>query len=189
MSQDPLISQISRFGKWKNPWQVIDAYRLVKRQVPSVQLALVGAMQAAEDIRASTILAELENYAEGDSDIHLLSDPNLIGQKEVNAFQSHSTVIFQRSRREGFGLTVTEAMWKKQAVVGTSATGLRQQIVHGHNGYIADETEMCAEYAVQLIHNSDLSHQLGEQAHAYVRSNFLLPMMLLDFLKALSKVV
>ena len=185
----PLISQVSRFDRWKNPWQAIDAYRLVKREMPSVQLALVGAIESLEDIRATEILADVRNYAEGDPDIHLLHDANLIGQKEVNAFQSCSNVIFQRSSREGFGLTVTEAMWKKQPVVGTSATGPRHQITHGRNGYIVDETEKCAEYTLELIQNSDLFRELGEQAHMHVRNNYLVPVMIRDFLEAISKVV
>ncbi|MCC5669940.1 glycosyltransferase [Nostoc sp. CHAB 5784] len=184
----PLITQVSRFGKWKNPWQAIDAYRLIKLQIPSVQLALVGAMQALDDVKSAEVLAGLKCYAEGDPDIYLLHDSTLIGEKEVNAFQSFSSVIFQRSSREGFGLTVTEAMWKKQPVVGTSATGLCRQIVHGQNGYIADETEKCANYAIKLIQNRELSHKLGKQAHVFVKNNFLVPMMILDYLKAISKV-
>src|SRR5215472_9600385 len=137
----PLITQVSRFGKWKNPWQVIDVYRLVKQELPSVQVALVGAMKAIDDINAMEILTEIQEKAGSDPDIHLLYDPTVIQQPEVNAFQRYSSVIIQRSIREGFGLTVTEAMWKEQPDIGTSATGLRAQIVDGQNGYIADSTE------------------------------------------------
>ncbi len=145
----PLITQVSRFGKWKNPWQTIDVYRLVKPEIPSAQLALVGALEAADDINALEVLADLQEYARGDRDIHLLSDPTLIKYQQVNAFQRYSSVILQRSSREGFGFTVTEAMWKYQPVVGTSATGLRTQIIHGYNGYIADETPSCAGYTLR----------------------------------------
>ncbi len=108
----PLITQVSRFDKWKNPWQVVDIYRLVKRQIPQVQVALVGAMEATDDIGASEVLHDLQGYAKGDPDIHFLYDPAQIQTLEVNAFQRYSDVILQRSLREGFGLTVTEAMWK-----------------------------------------------------------------------------
>lgn len=183
----PLITQVSRFGNWKNPWQVIDVYRLVKQQLPSVQLALVGAMEASDDIKAIEILKDLQGKAGGDRDIHLLSDPVLIQHTEVNAFQRYSSVILQRSIREGFGLTVTEAMWKYQPVVGTSATGLRAQIIDGHNGYIVDDTEACAKVTLRLIQDRELWSKLGKQAHARVRDNFLLPMMTMEYLTALTK--
>ncbi len=116
----PLITQVSRFGVWKNPWQVIAIYRLVKQQMPEVQLAMVGALEAKNDVQARGILADLQSqYVHADADIHLLSDPAMIDHKAVNAFQRYSSVILQRSMREGFGFTVTEAMWKNQPVVGT----------------------------------------------------------------------
>jgi trehalose synthase len=181
----PLITQVSRFGNWKNPWQVIDVYRLVKQKLPSVQVALVGAMEAADDINAMEILADIQTKAGEDPDIHLLYDPALIKHPEVNAFQRYSSVILQRSIREGFGLTVTEAMWKYQPVVGTSVTGLRAQIIDGENGYIADDTETCAKRTLNLIEDRDLWHKLGEQAHIRVKNNFLFPMMVLQYLGAL----
>src|SRR5260370_16038663 len=101
----PLITQVSGFGNWKNPWQVIDVYRLVKHQLPSVQVALVGAMEAADDIHAIEVLKDIQNKAGKDPDIHLLYDPAMIKHPEVNAFQRYSSVILQRSIRECFGLT------------------------------------------------------------------------------------
>ncbi len=183
----PLITQVSRFGNWKNPWQVIDVYRLVKQELPSVQLALVGAMEAADDIKAMEILKDMQAKAGADPDIHLLYDPDVIKHPEVNAFQRYSSVILQRSIREGFGLTVTEAMWKYQPVVGTSVTGLRAQIIDGQNGYIADETEACAERTLKLIQDRDLWRKLGKQAHKRVKDNFLFPTMVVQYLDALKK--
>ncbi len=183
----PLITQVSRFGNWKNPWQVIDVYRLVKQQLPSVQVALVGALEAADDIHAVEVLKDLQNKAGNDPDLHLLYDPAVIKHPEVNAFQRYSSVILQRSIREGFGLTVTEAMWKYQPVVGTSATGLRTQIIDGHNGYIADDTETCAKDTLKLIRDRELWRKLGRQAHLRVTNNYLLPMMILEYLGALAK--
>jgi len=183
----PLITQVSRFGNWKNPWRVIDVYRLMKKELPSVQVALVGAMEAADDIKAMEILKDIQAKAGTDPDIHLLYDPAVIKHPEVNAFQRYSSVILQRSIREGFGLTVTEAMWKYQPVVGTSVTGLRAQIIDGQNGYIADETESCAERTLKLIQDRDLWRKLGKQARKRVRDNYLFPRMVLQYLDALQK--
>ena len=183
----PLITQVSRFSHWKNPRQVIDVYHLVKRQFPSVQLALVGAMEAADDVKAMEILKDLQAYTGNDQDVHLLSDPAVITHTEVNAFQRYSSVILQRSIREGFGLTVTEALWKYQPVVGTSATGLRLQIIDGRNGYLVDDTETCAHVTLGLIQDRDLWRKLGKHAHALVKDNYLLPVMALEYLDALKK--
>jgi trehalose synthase len=111
----------------------------------------------------------------------------MIKHPEVNAFQRYSSVILQRSTREGFGLTVTEAMWKYQPVVGTSVTGLRTQIIDGRNGYIADDTEACAKHTLKLIEDRDMWRELGKQAHEHVRDNYLLPTMVLQYLDALMK--
>ncbi|HXZ03626.1 MAG TPA: glycosyltransferase [Ktedonobacteraceae bacterium] len=183
----PLITQVSRFGNWKNPWQVIDDYRLVKQEVPSVQVALVGAMEAADDINATEILKDIQTKAGTDPDIHLLYDPVVIRHPEVNAFQRYSSVILQRSIREGFGLVVTEAMWKYQPVVGTSVTGLRTQIIDGQDGYIADETEECAERTLKLLRDRVLWRKLGKQAHKHVKDHYLFPTMVLQYLDALKK--
>ncbi|QBD78713.1 glycosyltransferase [Ktedonosporobacter rubrisoli] len=183
----PLITQVSRFGRWKNPWQVVDIYRLVKQHIPNVQVALVGAMEAADDIEANDVLADLRKYAKGDPDIHLLHDPTMIRDQEVNAFQRYSSVILQRSSREGFGLTATEAMWKEQPVIGTSSTGLRSQIIHEQTGYIVDDTQTSADYTLKLLQDRDLWRKLGQQAHEHVRKNFLFPMIVLGYLDALTK--
>ena len=183
----PLITQVSRFGDWKNPWQVIDVYRLVKQELPSVQVALVGALEAADDIKAIEILKDIQAMAGADPDIHLLYDPAVIRHPEVNAFQRYSSVILQRSIREGFGLTVTEAMWKYQPVVGTSVTGLRTQIIDGQTGYIVDETETCAERTLKLIQDREMWRKLGRQAHRRVKDHYLFPTMVLQYLDALKK--
>lgn len=184
----PLIVQVSRFGKWKNPWQVIDIYRTVKQSIPTAQVALVGALEAIDDVDALEVLENIKAYAHNDSDIHLLFDPSLIGPRQVNAFQRYANVVLQRSTREGFGLTVTEAMWKEQAVIGTSATGIHLQITHGQNGFIIDDTITCAAYVVKLLQDLDLASYLGKQAHQHVKDHYLLPMMLFDYLKAISRV-
>jgi trehalose synthase len=183
----PLITQVSRFGDWKNPWQVIDVYRIVKQQLPTVQVALVGALEAADDVNAVEILKDIQAKAGSDPDIHLLYDPAVVKHELVNAFQQYSSVILQRSTREGFGLTVTEAMWKYQPVVGTSVTGLLAQIIDGQNGFIADDTESCAKATLRLLEDRDLWRALGKNAHERVRANYLFPTMVLEYLGALTK--
>ena len=110
----PLLTQVSRFDPWKDPLGVIDAYRLVKQRHPDVQLALVGSM-AHDDPEGWEYYQRTVAHADGDSDVHILSNLNNIGAVEINAFQVHSDVTLQKSTREGFGLTVTEALWKAQA--------------------------------------------------------------------------
>jgi trehalose synthase len=126
-----------------------------------------------------------QNYVHGDPDIHLLSDPTIITHEAVNAFQRYSSVILQRSLREGFGFTVTEAMWKNQPVIGTCVTGLQMQITHGFNGYLVDDTEMAAAYALKLLQDRELWRELGDNAYETVKRRFLFPTMILDYLKAL----
>lgn len=184
----PLITQVSRFGVWKNPWQVLDIYRLVKQQMPSVQLAMVGALEAKDDIKAIEILADLQqNYVHGDPDVHLLSNPATVDHEVVNAFQRYSSVILQRSIREGFGFTVTEAMWKKQPVIGTQVTGLQMQITHNVNGYLIDDSETAAVYTIKLLQDRELWRKLGENAYETIRQRFLFPTLVLDYLKALER--
>ncbi|HEX4205935.1 MAG TPA: glycosyltransferase [Ktedonobacteraceae bacterium] len=183
----PLIAQVSRLSTWKNPWQVIDVYRLVKQRHPAVQVALIGAMEASDDIEAAAVFRDLQHDASTDPDIHVLADPHLITQREVNAFQRLASVILQRSAREGFGLTTTEAMWKYQPVVGTSATGLSLQITHGKNGYVADDTAACARMTLNLLEDPVTGRELGKQAHEQVRQHFLFPTFVLQYLRALQQ--
>ncbi|HEY1351287.1 MAG TPA: glycosyltransferase [Ktedonobacteraceae bacterium] len=183
----PLITQVARFGNWKNSWQVIDVYRLVKQKLPDVQVALIGAMEASDDIKATKILEDVQQRAADDPDIHLFSDPAVIDHPRVNAFQRYSSVILQRSTREGSGLTVTEAMWKYQPVVGTSATELRTRIIDGHNGSIADSIEECAQRTLQFLRERALWRVMGERANAHVRQRYLFPTMVLQYLEALTR--
>ena len=139
-------------------------------------------------MKAVEILTDLQRgYAQGDPDIHLLSDPTVIDHEVVNAFQRYSSVILQRSIREGFGFTVTEAMWKKQPVIGTCVTGLKTQISHGFNGYLIDDAETAAAYTIKLLQDRELWRELGENAYQTVRQRFLFPTMVLDYLKALDR--
>ena len=172
----PLVAQVSRF----DPWQAIDAYRLAKREVPGLQLALVGVFSAKDDPEAPRVYRSVRDYAAGDPDIHLFTDPQRVGQQEVNAFQSGSTVILQRSRREGFGLTVTKAMWKGRPVIGRPVAGIMAQIRDGKDGFLVEGTEECAARIAQLDTDPGLARAIGEQARRTVRERFLLPRLLLD---------
>lgn len=186
--QRPLLTQVSRFGVWKNPWQVVDIYHRVKERIPAVQLAMVGAMEAKDDIKAQEILDDLQrNCVKGDSDVHLLSDPELVDHEVVNAFQRYSSVILQRSIREGFGFTVTEAMWKRQPVVGTHVTGLEMQITPGYNGFLVDDAEGAANCTIQLLEDRDLWRIMGDNAYETVRKRFLFPTLILGYLESLAR--
>ena len=126
----PLMCQVSRFDPWKDPLGVIDAYRLVKESMPEVQLALVGSM-ASDDPEGWDFFNATIAHADGDPDIHILNNFNNVGAIEVNAFQSHSDVLIQKSTREGFGLTVSEAIWKARPFIGGNVGGIPLQIEDG----------------------------------------------------------
>ena len=168
----PLLSQVSRFDPWKDPSGVIDVYRLVKKDFPELQLALVGSM-AHDDPEGWAFLNATSEHAEGDPDVHLLTNLDHVGNLEVNAFQRSSTVVLQKSIREGFGLTVSEAMWKKKPVVGGNVGGIRLQIEDGKNGYLVDSVALCAERVSGLISDPAERYRLGEAAVERVRENFL----------------
>ena len=135
----PLLTQVSRFDPWKDPLGVIDAYRLVKEEHPDVQLALVGSM-AHDDPEGWDFYNQTVAYAAGDPDIYILSNLNNVGSVEVNAFQVHSAAVIQKSIREGFGLTVSEALWKGRPTVGGKAGGIVDQIVHGETGWLVSSS-------------------------------------------------
>ena len=185
----PLLTQVSRFDPWKNPWQVVDAYRLAKRAVPGLQLALVGTFAADDDPEAPVIYRAIRDYVGTDPDVHLFTDPARVGAREVNAFQSASDVILQRSTREGFGLTVTEAMWKARPVVATPVGGITVQIEHGHNGYMVESSEECAECIVRLLTDDHLAKNIGAAARRSVRERFLVPRLVADDLQLYQELV
>ena len=139
----PLICQVSRFDPWKDPIGVIDAYRLVHEEVPDAQLALVGSM-ATDDPEGWEFFHQTFRHADGDPDIKILNNLNNVGAIEVNAFQSQADVCMQKSIREGFGLTVTEALWKGRPTIGGNVGGIPLQIEDGVTGYLVDSPEEAA---------------------------------------------
>lgn len=181
----PLITQISRFDPWKDPLGVIDAYRIVKRSAPAVQLVLMASM-ARDDPEGWEYLRLTTEHAEGDPDVHLLHfDRN--NDLEVNAFQTRSDVVIQKSVREGFGLVVTEALWKEQAVVGGDVGGIPLQIIDGQTGFLVHSVEECAEKVLYLLKNRDKARAMGANAREHVRHNFLIPRHLRDYLALFNK--
>lgn len=178
----PLLTQISRFDPWKDPLGVIDAYRIVKKDFPSVQLALVGSM-ATDDPEGWDYLYRTLRKAGEDYDIKVVTNMNRVTSLEVNAFQTVSNVIIQKSLREGFGLTVSEGLWKGIPVVGGNVGGIRYQIDDGINGYLVNTVEECAERVLTLLRNVTLAEEMGEAGREKVRQNFLITTNILNYLK------
>jgi trehalose synthase len=177
----PLLTQVSRFDPWKDPLGVIDAYRLVKERFPEVQLALVGSM-AHDDPEGWDYYNQTVSYAGGDTDIYILSNLNLVGAVEVNAFQVHSAAVLQKSIREGFGLTVSEALWKARPVVAGRVGGIVDQIREGETGWLVDNSSECAEACAAILSDPAVARQRALGGKEDVRRNFLMPRLLRDWL-------
>jgi trehalose synthase len=177
----PLICQVSRFDPWKDPIGVIDAYRSVTEEMPEVQLALVGSM-ATDDPEGWEFFNSTMAYADGDPDIHILNNLNNVGAIEVNAFQSQADVVVQKSRREGFGLTVSEALWKARPFIGGDVGGIPLQVQDGKTGFLVSSPEECADRSLRILREPDLGKRLGRTGKEHVRKHFLTPRLLRDWL-------
>jgi trehalose synthase len=178
----PLITQVSRFDPWKDPIGVIDAYRQVTEQVPEAQLAMVGSM-ATDDPEGMEYFQKTFEYADGDEDIKILSNLNNVGAIEVNAFQSQSDICLQKSIREGFGLTVTEALWKGRPTVAGNVGGIPLQIEDGVSGYLVNSPQECAERCLEILRDPELGKKLGREGKEHARREFLTPRLLRDWLQ------
>lgn len=175
----PILLQVSRFDRFKDPVGVIQAYRIVKKH-NDCRLILVGG-SAADDPEGDVVLQEVREAAGQDPDIHVLllpPDSNI----EVNALQRAATVVLQKSLREGFGLTVAEAMWKGKPVVGGFAGGITVQIMYYHTGYTVSSVEGAAFRVRHLLNNPEIGRKMGNDAKEYVRRNFLITRHLADYL-------
>ncbi|MBA2476732.1 MAG: glycosyltransferase [Actinobacteria bacterium] len=177
----PLLTQVSRFDPWKDPLGVIDAYRLVKERFPEVQLALVGSM-AHDDPEGWDFYNRTVSYTAGDPDVFILSNMNNVGAVEVNAFQVHSAAVLQKSIREGFGLTVSEALWKSRPVVAGRVGGIVTQIEDGRTGWLVDSPEQAAEACKAVLDNPEEARRTALRGKEHVRRNFLTPRLLRDWL-------
>ena len=168
----PLVVQVSRFDPWKDPTGVIDAFRLARREVPGIQLALIASM-AHDDPEGWEYYTKTEDYREGDPDIFLLSNLQEVGALGVNAFQRAASVVVQKSIREGFGLVVAEAMWKGRPVIGSNVGGIKLQIHDGETGYLVEDVEGCAKRIVDLLEDKEHAAEIGYQARIFVKERFL----------------
>jgi len=181
----PIMTQVSRFDPWKDPVGVIEAYRIAKREVPDLQLVMIASM-ASDDPEGWHYLELTESSRENDPDIFLLTNLQGVGHLEVNAFQRASTVIVQKSIREGFGLVVAEGMWKERPVVAGNVGGIRLQIEDGESGYLVDSVEECASRVLELLTDSSVRAAVGRAARERVRERFLTPRELEDYLRMLA---
>jgi trehalose synthase len=181
----PILTQVSRFDPWKDPFGVIDAYRLARKECPGLQLLLIGSM-AHDDPEGWHYLEVTDAYRQGDPDIFLLSNLQEVGNLEVNAFQRASAVVVQKSLREGFGLVVSEAMWKEVPVVGGNVGGIRLQIEDGVTGFLVTSVEACAERVVQIIADLELRAKMGRAGRERVADRFLTLRELEDYVGMLS---
>ena len=176
----PLMLQVSRFDRFKDPLGVIHAYRLVKEYVPSLQLALAGG-DAADDPEGAAVLAEVRTAAGDDPDIRVAQLPS-DAHRTINALQRAADIVLQKSTREGFGLTVTEAMWKGKPVIGGDTGGIRLQIVNHHTGFLVSTPQGAALRARYLLRNRDRLVEMGRKAQQFVRENFLITRHLREYL-------
>lgn len=177
--QRPILTQISRFDRLKDPVGVIRAYRIVKRYF-DCQLVLAGG-GAADDPEGAIVLKEVLQEASVDPDIHVLELPTW-APLEVNALQRASTVVIQKSLREGFGLTVSEALWKKKPVVASAVGGIPTQVIHKQTGLLAHSVEGTAYQIRFLLSHPEIASKLGEQGHRHVKENFLITRNLKNYL-------
>jgi len=177
----PIITQVSRFDPWKDPLGVIDMYRIVKKEVEGVQLILIASM-ANDDPEGWEYYEKTARHAGEDYDIHLLSNLNGVGNLEVNAFQRASDVIIQKSLREGFGLVITEALWKGKPVVAANVGGIPLQVDNRRTGYLVGDISECAERVMHLLKNTEIANKMGTSGKEYVRKNFLITRLLKDYL-------
>ncbi|MBN2602990.1 MAG: glycosyltransferase [Candidatus Thermoplasmatota archaeon] len=185
VTDKPIISQVSRFDKWKDPKGMVKIFRLVRKKL-DCQLVLMGSM-AADDPEGQEIFRQVERAVGEDKDIHLIMNAPDIA---VNALQRSSTVVIQRSLKEGFAITVSEALWKSKPVVASNVGGIPSQVLDNKNGYLLDPMDLqgFADRIIHLIKHPELSKKMGEFGKEHVRNNFLITRHLIDYLNLLKKV-
>jgi trehalose synthase len=178
----PIMLQVSRFDPWKDPLGLVDCYREVKKDHPDLQLVYCASM-ADDDPEGWHYYEKTFNYSEADPDIFLLSNQQGVGNVEVSALQAMATVVLQKSLREGFGLTVTEALWKRKPVVAGGVGGIMLQVDEGVNGFLVNDISEAAEKVDLLLNSPATAQRMGEAGHDKVRRNFLCTRHLLDYLR------
>jgi len=183
-----LITQVSRFDRWKDPFGTIAAYRLAKKEVPGLQLAMIGSF-AQDDPESWDMYAAIHTEANKDDDMFVYSNLTGIGNMEVNAFQRASDVVIQKSIREGFGLVVAEALWKEKPVVAGNAGGIPLQMTGELSHYLVNTVEECAEKIVYLLRHPAVCQKLGEEGKNIVTRNFLMPRLARDELSLIKSLL
>ena len=178
----PIILQVSRFDRFKDPTGVIRAFRLVRKYNNAI-LILAGS-SATDDPEGEAVLKEVREYSGDDPDIHILMLPPF-SDREINALQRVATVVLQKSVKEGFGLTLSEAMWKGKPVIGGAAGGIPIQISHGVTGFLVHSVEGAAFRIRQILNNPEMARRMGEKAREHVRQNFLITRQVRDYLAVL----
>jgi trehalose synthase len=176
----PLILQVSRYDRFKDPLGVIQAYHLTKKFVPNLQLVLAGG-GASDDPEGEVVLSEVKLASQNDQDIKVLLLPP-DAHRTINALQRAASIVLQKSIREGFGLTVSEAMWKYKPVIGGNTGGIRIQVVNYHTGFLVNSPEGAALRMRYLLHNNDKLKEMGLKAHDFVCENFLITRHLREYL-------
>lgn len=181
-----MIAQISRFDKWKDPEGMIKIFKIIKRKV-DCQLILAGSM-ATDDPEGQEIFENLEKLVEQEKDIHLVINASDI---LINALQRVSSVVVQKSLKEGFAITVSEALWKGTPVVTSNVGGISSQVIHGKNGYLLNPKDYngFAEKISYLIKNPEVAKKMGEYGKTYVKNNFLITRHLLDYIRLMKAVM
>ena len=180
--EKPIISQISRFDKWKDQTGVIHAYRQIKKRI-DCKLVLLGSI-ASDDPEGQAVYHSIVEHAKGDEDIVVINFENDI---LVNVLQRASRVVVQKSLREGFGLTVSEALWKGTPVVASNVGGISLQIKNGVNGFLVDSVDSCAKAVIHLLKNPKRARAMGLRGREFVRKNFLVTRHVLDHIRLLKK--
>jgi trehalose synthase len=177
----PMILQVSRFDRFKDPVGVIRAYRMVKKYNDCI-LVMAGS-PATDDPEGDAVLAEVREYAASDPDIFILMLPPF-SDIDINALQRAATVVLQKSLKEGFGLTVSEAMWKGRPVIGGAVGGIPLQIIHGVTGFLVHSVEGTAFRIRQFLNNPEMAKRMGESGKEHVRHNFLITRQIREYLSA-----
>lgn len=181
-SESPILIQVARFDPWKDPLGVIDTYGLVKKNKPGVQLLLISSM-APDDPEGWDYFEKTARHAGEDPNIYLLTDLKGVGDLEVNAFQRASDVALLKSIREGFGLTIAEALWKEVPAVGGNVGGIPLQIISGETGFLVNFVEEAAEKTLYLLKHPQEAEEMGKKGKKHVKQNFLITKHLKDYLK------
>ena len=184
--EKPIIVQVSRFDKLKDPFGVFEAFKLVRKKY-DCQLILVGSL-ASDDPEGEGVYKDLLNITSDEKNVFVLNLPP-DSHREINAFQRGATVVVQKSLKEGFGLVVSEAMWKSKPVVGSNVGGIKRQIVHGVTGYLVNSVEGAAVRIKQLLANKEFRDNMGFHAKERVRHRFLIIRHLRDYLLLIYKIL